>query len=340
VPPDSSTEDPAAERIAVWPAFSSDAFLDVARAVYFPGSRKAVVECEGRRYRTLVKRGGSAFNGFWEFPLYLEPLEAKSTAELSVPFLDSVCRGTTASGETLPGLTPAPFIDWRGVTDWDGFLSTRTRVAGVDGFATIRRKERKLVAEVGPVEFRVHDSDPDVVPTLLAWKSAQYRRTGVPDKFAVRRNREFLFEMERSGLLVVSTLRVGGRLVAGNLGNRFANRFLSRLPAYDPAIGVYSPGGILTYHTVRASFEAGDAEFDFLIGGEAYKYSYASHVRWIGPIGREPLSTRLVRVLRAGAGGAVQNRRMYSMYRDLQDRVVGQIRRGRPAVKANKEQGE
>ena len=288
-----------------WPAFSTDAFLDVIRDVYRPGWHKAFVSCQGQAFRTLVSPRGDPLVGLWEFPLFFEPVV---TAEqvTPVPYLDSVCHGiTTAGGNRRPGLAASPFINWAGVTgSWDEYVGRRTHARGTDGFEALLRKERALNRDAGDVEVCFDDHDPAVLETLFAWKSAQYRRTGLVDLFALQRNRDFNGELARRGLLEVASLRAGGKLIAAHAGSRLDGRFLYRLPAYDPQFRRFSPGALLTWRLVRHSFESGDREFDFLLGDEAYKFTYATHVRWIGPLGTEPLRRKAVRTARGFAGRA------------------------------------
>lgn len=304
---------PSAPLAPHWPAFSSDELLDVIEHVYRPGWRKAFVECRGLTFRTLVGPSGKPLNGLWTFPLFWEPVGARDDAQ-PVHYLDSVCLAVTAAEAAAErGRAAAPFVDWSGVTSWDVYVAGRTPATGVDGFTSLRRKQRKLERDVGPVEFDFDDREQATLETLFNWKSAQYRRTGLIDLFGLQRNREFYFEMARRGLLSVATLRAGGRLVAAHAGNHIGGRFLYRLPAYDPGFARYSPGGLLTTALVHRSFEVGDREFDFLIGAEPYKFTYATHVRWIGPLGREPLADRTQRTVRALAGRARDSWRRRAM---------------------------
>lgn len=293
-----------------WPVFSNDAFLDVIRDVYRPGWQKAFVACGGRTFRTLVSPRGGPLVDLWEFPLFFEPIETAERAT-AVPYLDSVCRGsTTADSAPRSGLTAAPFIDWLSVTpSWDEYIARRTHAPGTDGFETLMRKERALNRDVGAVQVCFDDDDPDVLETLFAWKSAQYRRTELVDLFAIQRNRDFYGELARRGLLNVASLRADGKLLAAHAGSRIDGRFLYRLPAYDQVFRRFSPGALLTCRLVRNSFESGDREFDFLLGDEPYKFTYATHVRWIGPLGVEPLKQKSVRLARSFAGRAVRTAR-------------------------------
>lgn len=317
------------ERQADWPPFSSDAMLTVIRDVYRPGWRTGFVTCDGQTFRTLVSPSGRPLTGLWEFPLFLEPIDSRTPAR-AVPYLDSVCRGVTdATARARPGLAAAPFVDWTSLrsSSWEDYVASRRHAPGTDGFETIRRKERALARDIGEVVVCFDDRDPVVLETLIGWKSAQYRRTGVIDRFARQRNREFYGEMAGRGMLEVASLRAGGKLLAAHAGNRIGGRFLYRLPAFDPTFGRYSPGSLLTLRLLRRSFELGDREFDFLLGDEPYKFTYATHVRWVGPLGREPAVQKALRQTRKAVGSLAGDSAWYRTLRNAADQAVRWSRR-------------
>lgn len=305
-----------------WPAFSSDAFLDVLRDVYFPRARKAIVECEGIRVRTLLDGKRHAVSGFWQFPFFLESLPVgEGGPSIPVPYIASVVRAITVAGEPgPPGLTAAPYVRWGDFATWNAFLKSRESISSGPP-AGVLKKAARLARQVGPLDIRIDDDDPSVFEAILRWKSLQYRRTGIVDRFTVAQNRDFYDEMRRRGLFVVSSLRAGDRLVAGSIGTRAGKRFLFRMPAYDVEMGRHSPGSILNYYLIKSSFDAGDEEFDMLVGDEAYKFAYATHVRWLGSIGREPRSVRIIRVVRARIGRSIHDRRTYLAYK----RALGRL---------------
>jgi CelD/BcsL family acetyltransferase involved in cellulose biosynthesis len=45
---------------------------------------------------------------------------------------------------------------------------------------------------------------------------------------------------------------------------------------------------------LEESHRLGHTQFDFSIGGEEYKWVYATHARLLGPLGRPPLKTRVL----------------------------------------------
>jgi CelD/BcsL family acetyltransferase involved in cellulose biosynthesis len=110
----------------------------------------------------------------------------------------------------------------------------------------------------------------------------------------------------RRQLLSVSTLRAGNQLVAVNVVHRWGRQTIDRVTTYEPRFRKYSPGAIHFRYLLRHSFESGDEEFDFLWGEEPYKYRYATHVRWLGDVGREPRVDRWRRRARMRAGRALR----------------------------------
>ena len=316
-----------------WPPFSSDAFLDVLRDVYFPRARKAVVACEGVRVRTLVSGKTTAVSGFWQFPFYLEPLPAGKGGEaLPAPYLADVVVALTAAGEPgPPGTVPAPFVRWDGFESWDQFIASRVTPPGAGSPGSALRDARRLERDHGPLDFQASDPDPSAPATIMRWKSEQYRRSGAIDRFANPQLGAFYEEMQARGLLQASTLRAGGTLVAGHLGNHLQGRMLYRLPSYDPSYGRYSPGHVLLLRLLRESFESGDREFDFLGGGEPYKYTYATHVRWLKTLGSEPWLTRTRRVARQKAGRALRGRKGYTAYKRIAWKAAQATRKALPA---------
>jgi hypothetical protein len=305
-----------------WPPFSSDAFLDVLRDVFFPGASKEVVECEGVLARTLVQANGKPIADFWQYPFYLEPLPQTLAPDRHAGYLDAVVQAVTdAMAPKRPGCRVAPFTDWRGFASWAEYASTRSSRPGVDSVATVLRKTRKLEREHGPLTFEFESTDRDDFEQVLAWKSLQYRRTGIADRFQFANIRRFYDEMWTRNMLTFSTLRAPQGLLAGNIANRIGGRMLSRLPAYDPRYPHYSAGSVLTLKVLEASYEAGDAEFDFLVGAEPYKFAFATHARWFGPLGQEPLTTRVPRVVRYRLSRQVQRYAAYRVYTRLRGRA-------------------
>lgn len=142
-------------------------------------------------------------------------------------------------------------------------------------FKNMRRLEHKLEREVGPLTLEAPDRAQDAFESLMAWKSDQFRRTGLHDVLApdwVRALMASLFAMTNApmqGLLI--TLRAGGRPVAGHFGVRAGDAFHPWIAAFDPAFAAYGPGVTLVSQAIRAMGRLGLKSYDLSGGHDHYK---------------------------------------------------------------------
>ncbi|MEV8365019.1 GNAT family N-acetyltransferase [Streptomyces niveus] len=145
-------------------------------------------------------------------------------------------------------------------------------------FRTTTAKERRLARQAGEVRFVFDERDPAALRTLMAWKSAQYRRTGRRDRFA----KEWIGTLVRqlaadrpdhapgcSGVL--SVLYVADRPVAAHFGLRSRTVLSCWFPAYDTGFAKYSPGLILHLRMAEAAAGAGIGLLDLGRGAAEYK---------------------------------------------------------------------
>ncbi len=286
--------------------FSTDAFLDALAAARFPGRRcqPVLVSVEGAVYRVLDVEGTAVTQV--PFLDLLEPVaDAAPSRQRPLGWIPVALRGNVTLAEwrsagAPPECEPCPYLRWADYADtWDE--AARRLPHGSD----VRRKQRKLEAEVGPPRYVGDDPDPAALRLCLEWKSHQYRATGHRDQFADPRNVALFERLRDARALVVSSLYAGERLAAVHVGVADEGRFLSWIPAYDASLQKYSPGRILQHRMMEDRFGRGDREFDFLIGDEEYKYHYATHVRIAGPVGTPPLSLRARRAAKGVARAAL-----------------------------------
>ncbi|TVL90669.1 GNAT family N-acetyltransferase [Streptomyces sp. SAJ15] len=169
---------------------------------------------------------------------------------------------------------PSPVIDVdQGYAAYLGQLRSRS-----PKFArTTLAKERKLGRDVGEVRYIHDERNPEALRTLMAWKSAQYRRTGRSDRFAhpwIARLVHQLFHTRTpsfAGLL--SVLYAGGRPVAAHFGLRSEHVLACWFPAYDTAYAKFSPGLALHLRMAEGAAAEGLAYLDLGRGEKEYKDS-------------------------------------------------------------------
>lgn len=125
------------------------------------------------------------------------------------------------------------------------------------------RRERKLIKDHGELRFEAHSTSPEAdLKALVALKCAQYERTEKQQApLFEQRNVDLLFRLldERSpqcsGML--STLKIGERLIAAHFGLRCHETLHYWFPVYDPAFSSYAPGRILFRQVLEAVAQQG-----------------------------------------------------------------------------------
>ena len=152
--------------------------------------------------------------------------------------------------------------------------------AGSDTVARSGQKLRKLIREIGPLEFQADADDEPAFEQLIAWKSAQYLRTGLADVFAFPWTRALLDRLRKhrgaAFCAPLSVLRAGGRIVAVAVSIRSHGVLHCWFNAYDPELSIYSPGVLFMLQLAEQAQSLGIATIDLGRGDERYKASLAS----------------------------------------------------------------
>jgi CelD/BcsL family acetyltransferase involved in cellulose biosynthesis len=172
--------------------------------------------------------------------------------------------------------TSSPVIDLRaGHETW---LSQR-RAAHGSGFGQLARKSRKLRRRAD-VRYERHVDDVDVLRTVMAWKSAQYARTGVTDAFAREWVRDLLELLHKtrtpafSGQL--SALWVDGELAAAHMGIVTGRIWHYWFPVYNERFAPFSPGLLLLLEMAADAAAEGVDQIDLGRGDARYKREFAN----------------------------------------------------------------
>jgi CelD/BcsL family acetyltransferase involved in cellulose biosynthesis len=75
-------------------------------------------------------------------------------------------------------------------------------------------------------------------------------------------------------------MAIDDKVVGAYYGFHHGGRAYAYLGGFDPEYAYESPGSILIGHALSEGIREGGREFDFLRGGEAYKYSWGAIDRW------------------------------------------------------------
>ena len=287
--------------------FSDPRFLKILAEVYFPGRPYAIREARlGERSFRLLQVEGRRLITHWPFVDFFEPLARGEEAHpIGASYMPKACQGRVTCDEWHAQklgerFQASPLVDWSGFPSYESFEAlVKTRRSNV--FADGRRRRRRIEEQFGRLELDFEDPRSGSFESCLRWKSAQYLASGAPDYFAVPGHAALFRRLAQEGLLKVASLSANGRLLAAHFGVLEDGRFYYWIPAYDPECAAFSPGRLLLDFMLKESWRRG-REFDFLIGDEAYKWYYATHVRLIGPLGRAPLLLRA----RRGVGRAAR----------------------------------
>ncbi|WP_215450768.1 GNAT family N-acetyltransferase [Streptomyces sp. ATCC 21386] len=203
-----------------------------------------------------------------------DPQELLRACGLAVWEFDHLAEGQTPFAAHVTESFPSPVMDLeQGYEAYLGQLRTRSPKFVRSTFA----KERRLGRAVDEVRY-VHDErDPKVLRTLMAWKSAQYRRTGRSDRFAhpwITRLVHRLFHTRSASFAgQLSVLYADGKPAAAHFGLRSERVLTCWFPAYDPAFARFSPGLLLHLHMAEEGAADGIAYLDLGRGQKQYKDS-------------------------------------------------------------------
>jgi CelD/BcsL family acetyltransferase involved in cellulose biosynthesis len=193
-------------------------------------------------------------------------------------------------------VSPSWRIDCSG--GYEAYLAHR-KAAGAASLSEMLRKSRKLAREHA-VRLQWHCAAEIVFNQLLAWKSKQYRNSGLTDLFAQPRIVALIKSIWRiqqpqfAGVL--SVLYVDEQPAAIHFGMQSGGLLHSWFPAYDTAWGKFSPGSVLMLQMIEQAAAHGVTCIELGKGDEDYKKTLAT--------GSVPL-----------AEGAVETRRVAAVLR-------------------------
>ncbi len=257
-------------------------FVEIAAQVT-PGARLAIV------------REGQAIRGFLPYQtrgMLLQPLAAPLSdfhgliaepgwaVATMLPRLEGVRRarftGLVRAGEAdMAGMSPRRAMAADLSQGFDAYLAGRDAAFLKDK----RRRRRALERDHGEVVFSLERPSADEVTWVLEHKRAQIIRTHQYDVFACGWTAQLVHRLaevddEDFGLRL-ATLKVGGTLVAAELGLLSGGRYHLWFPIYERAYAKYSPGSLMTLDALAHLAARGVTRVDFGVDADAYKRDFA-----------------------------------------------------------------
>lgn len=203
-----------------------------------------------------------------------EARELLRACKLAVWEFDHLVAGQEPFDASASGHFASPVMDLE--QGYEAYLA-QLRARSPRFVRSTRAKERRLVRAAGELRY-VHDErDPAALRTLMAWKSAQYRRTGRSDRFARTWITQLVHQLFHtrtesfSGIL--SVLYIDERPVAAHFGLRTDRVLADWFPAYDREHAKHSPGLLLHLRMAEAAAADGIAYLDLGRGHKQYKDS-------------------------------------------------------------------
>jgi CelD/BcsL family acetyltransferase involved in cellulose biosynthesis len=200
-----------------------------------------------------------------------------------------------------------PYIALDGF-DWQGYLATRSGQFR----SQLKRKMRSLERD-HEVRVRRSETAEEVLndlDTLFDLHDARWEERPGASSFADWEARElhraFAPAAHEHGWLRLYVLEVDGAAAAAWYGWHVGDRFSYYQAGFDPAWSRYSVGFLLLAETVREGIAEGTAEYDLLVGDEAFKGRFAtgerrgSSVLLAPPVSRTRLTASVKRVARSG----------------------------------------
>ena len=162
----------------------------------------------------------------------------------------------------------APYIDLP--KSWEDYLAS----LGRHNRHELRRKMRKLG---NATVMRGNLSDIDEFFRLMTLGNEQKRNFLKPDIKGFFQDVITLFSPK--DMLEISFLEYEGRKIATTLYFVFKGEVLLYNSGFDPKYSHLSPGLILKAYAIKEAIEKGRKRFDFLRGGERYKYDLGGKER-------------------------------------------------------------
>jgi len=152
-----------------------------------------------------------------------------------------------------------------------------------------RRNLRRRVRQLEEIGYRVQqcEADDEIEKSLAAlfeFKVKQFKRKNSVNFLQCQRVKQFYMEIAKElchkGWLNCTYLEIGDAIAAAQLSFIYDNKCYAYLTAFDhDHYPNYAVGRVLHLHLLKQCFADHLQEFDFLLGGEQYKFDWTTFMR-------------------------------------------------------------
>jgi CelD/BcsL family acetyltransferase involved in cellulose biosynthesis len=145
------------------------------------------------------------------------------------------------------------------------------------------RYYRRRAEKAGKLEFELASWEKldEYLDALFRLHRARWQKRGqngvLEDHHVQTLHRLAAPGLMRADVLRMYGMRLDGKLVGVYLGFICGERASYYLSGFDPAVAELSPGMLLIAHAIGEAVREKAGCFDFLRGGEAYKYAWGAH---------------------------------------------------------------
>ena len=160
----------------------------------------------------------------------------------------------------------------------DAFLEQQ-RSAHAKRFKNFRRLQNRAEREVGDLQLRWGQPEPDALNSLLRFKGQQFIESGLVNLVEATDARRVLDAVAASENGFLVTLWFEGQLISGHFGIRVGEAFHPWVAAFDPAFSDYSPGNLLIMQIIKNMREMGLKTYDLAQGHDHYKKYFCNDAR-------------------------------------------------------------
>ena len=150
------------------------------------------------------------------------------------------------------------------------------------------RKRRKLIRECGDLRTRLiagGDLTREVFERFLELHRRGWADRGgsavIPDDRAAQFHVDSATALAPTGIPLILWVSSGERDVGAYYGFAVGRGFLAYIPAFNPDLAAYSPGGQLMLSLIEYGIEQGWTEIDLMRGAERYKFDYTQRCFYV-----------------------------------------------------------